>query len=129
MDKSKIPNDQDTRTLKSEVISIGGYDCVFEIWSWDGISGTSFIFDKSEISSLSDNEIRLLVFESLGGNAESAQVTQSRSDHHVFINVFFSDDEEDLDESPELTDEDLQLKREKRDQWVREHNARLGKMA
>lgn len=92
LDKSKIPKDQDTRTLKTQELKIGGYNCVLEIWSWDGIHGTSFIFSTSDTHELSDDELIQLVLKSLEENDQEIQVTISRSESHDFVNVFFSDD-------------------------------------
>lgn len=123
IDKSKIPKDPDTRSLTTQTLRIGTYNCVFEIWSWDGISGTSFIFDLNEAAESSDTELTDLVVDSLGRNAEGIQITNSRTSTHAFVNVFFPDEVGDIDDPVELTEEDLLKMREKRDQWVREHNA------
>lgn len=127
MDESKIPQDQDTLTLKSQKMTISGYKCIFEMWSWDGILGNSFIFDQHETSAISDNDLTSLVLESLGESARDVKVTLARKGSHSFVNVFFPDYERDVADTPELTNEDLQLRRAERDQWVHKHNAKESK--
>ena len=123
IDVSNIPKDEDTRSLKSQELNIGGYNCVVEVWSWDGIYGTSFIFAEVDIGNVGNDELINLVLESLGEKSQDAQVTISRKDAYAFVNIFFADSDADEVSPTPLSEEELELMRVKRDQWIRGHNA------
>ena len=52
-----VPVEEDTRVLFRLEASLGKYDVLYEMWSWEGIHAESLIFVNDDISGLSDEEI------------------------------------------------------------------------
>lgn len=53
----KITADPDTKILARKVINIENWQAAYEKWRWDGIVGESLIFQSSDISDLSEEEL------------------------------------------------------------------------
>lgn len=56
-----IPCGSDTRMLYQKEVKLGEYDCLFEVWSWDGILANSFAFLSNDIKDITDEELIALL--------------------------------------------------------------------
>ena len=79
----------DTKILFQNETNLGGYPVRYEIWSWDGYQAESIIFSNDDVSSLSDKEIEMVMYES-GLIQEESGITINRSDSgFVFVSFNF----------------------------------------
>ena len=77
------------RILYQEECVLGGYDALYEIWSWDGYRAESFIFEYDDVIGLTDQELEQVVRKS-GLIREGSGITLNRSDSgFVFCNFNF----------------------------------------
>jgi hypothetical protein len=53
----QVPVDEDTRILYQHEAKLADYDILHQMWSWDGVTAESIIFDSKDVSGLSDNEL------------------------------------------------------------------------
>lgn len=56
-----IQNDPDTRIIGHSFHHINDLNIKYENWIWDGVKADSYIFIKSELMDLSDEEIKGLL--------------------------------------------------------------------
>jgi hypothetical protein len=84
-----IPQDDDTRIMKREIITVGGYSALHERWVWDGVLGFSIIFHTADVQDKSDEELRLLASEVVD---ISPFTTIIRRDKYTFVNYEFVTD-------------------------------------
>lgn len=57
----QVPVEKDTRVLYQHEARLGGYDVLHQMWCWDGVTAESVIFDSSDVSELSDQELEEVV--------------------------------------------------------------------
>ena len=84
-----ITVDRDTRILYRNPIKVGNYDALYEIWSWDGIHGTSVIFVSEEVEDLSEEEIFKLVCSALNKDKLSEYTISDGKSEYRFGNFSF----------------------------------------
>ncbi len=84
-----ITVDRDTRILYRNPIKVGNYDALYEIWSWDGIHGTSVIFVSEEVEDLSEEEIIRLVCSALNKDDLSKYTISDGESKYRFVNFGF----------------------------------------
>ena len=90
----KVPVDADTRILSSEERKIGDYDALIQLWSWDGIMGSSVIFANEDVAGLDEDEIAEIVKAS-GFVRKEASVEANKSDSGYTFCSFGRSDLED----------------------------------
>lgn len=84
-----IPKDGDTRSLGEGETKLNGFNVKLELWSWDGIQGSSLIFKTSEIKHLHDEEIIEMV-KSSAYCKDNSQTTITKADSDLtFVNFNF----------------------------------------
>ena len=88
-----VPLDNDTRVLFEEIIKLGEYEIMHQMWSWDGIKGESIIFDDDDIKDLSEEEIKEKVRSSpLVKDKESSMTFSQKGSGYTFVNFDFDPD-------------------------------------
>lgn len=58
---ANVPAGKETKILFQQEGTLGNYDVLFEIWSWDGIMANSFVFLNEDIAGLADEDLKALV--------------------------------------------------------------------
>jgi hypothetical protein len=86
---SGIPNDTDTTIIAQYESCLSNYDVFYQKWRWDGITAESFIFADNDVTSLSDNDIDLLVRSSKYFNVNSTTTIKRTESGFVFVNFNF----------------------------------------
>ena len=86
---SAVPIENDTNILFELNATLDDYDVLYQMWSWDGVSAESFIFLSSDISDLTDYEVKTLAKNSpmIKDNSELTMVRHD--DGYTFINFNF----------------------------------------
>ena len=85
----KVPVDRDTKITFHEQVILGAYEVLHQKWTWDGISAESIIFIEDEVSELTDQEVKHIVFVSpLNKNTSSMTLKRGESGF-VFVNFNF----------------------------------------
>jgi hypothetical protein len=89
-DFDAVPVEDDTLILFEQEASLSGRDVLYQKWIWDGIEGESIIFLSSDVSGLSDDELRAEV-RSSPLVEKGSQLTVKRSETaYAFVNFNFS---------------------------------------
>lgn len=87
MDKFlKVPVEEDTTILEEKQITIKGVCALLQEWVWDGIKGSSLIFEEEDVKTLTDTEIKTLTS---GIDESEGQMTLARNQGYVFVNFNF----------------------------------------
>ena len=86
---SAVPIENDTNILFELNATLDDYDVLYQMWSWDGVGAESFIFLSSDISDLTDYEVKTLAKNSpmIKDNSELTMVRHD--DGYTFINFNF----------------------------------------
>jgi hypothetical protein len=85
----KVPVDEDTRILFRQEATLGEYDVLYEMWSWEGISAESIIFASDDISDLTDEELELEARKSPLVKSDSAITIKRTPAGYTFVNFNF----------------------------------------
>ncbi len=80
--------DEETTIRSMSYLEIAGYAARFESWVWDGITGSTLIFDEADVGSLSDEEITKLSFDAVEHDGKSFTVSRS-NDRFAYVNFNF----------------------------------------
>jgi len=89
-DKFKnVPVEKDTRILFRIEAKLGGYDVLYERWSWEGISAESLIFVNDDVPDLTDEELEQEVRKSPLVKKESAVTIKRLDAGYTFVNFNF----------------------------------------
>ena len=90
-----MPSDLETRILFKKNISIGSYECSFEYWAWDGITGNSVIF-KIDSGLINEDDYFIGLVKTHFDCSPQVQFTVTRNNpDYVFVNFFEPEQEED----------------------------------
>lgn len=85
-----IPNDNDTYVLSNIETKFGELDCVYQIWRFDGIQGSSLIFYKDDINHLAHQELEHQLRTSALLTDKTSEITFSTNNsEYLFINFNF----------------------------------------
>ena len=61
---SDLQLEPDTRLYYRKAFSLGGFEAIFEWWSWDGdIEADSVIFCSEDVAGLSEEDLKTLISE------------------------------------------------------------------
>ena len=87
-----VPVESDTNILHSVEANIEGLPVLFQNWFWDGIYGESIIFDETDVSDKTDDELISLVsgLPVFDTDISNNSVTLSRNKGFVFTNFNFT---------------------------------------
>ena len=84
-----VPEEDDTLILAQIEADLDGYDALYQKWQWDGITAESIIFLTSDVSALSEDEIKVMVCSSpIVTNKESITFKEADSGY-TFVNFNF----------------------------------------
>jgi len=84
-----VPVEEDTKILFQAEATLGEYEVLYQIWSWDGIFAQSIIFVNEDVAELKDNEIEAEVRRS-PLLKEGSGITLKRSESgFTFVNFNF----------------------------------------
>ncbi len=84
---ANVPVDDDGKSVVQGYVKVGSIIARHEIWTWDGITGSSLIFDEKDLSGISDDELQKTVQKSTQHKGEST-VSRNRSGF-AFVNFDF----------------------------------------
>jgi hypothetical protein len=87
-----VPIEQDTNILFQLNATLEDFDVLYQVWSWDGVSAESFIFLSSDISDLTDDEVKTLAKSSPMIKADSDLTMVRHEDGYTFVNFNFKAD-------------------------------------
>ena len=87
-----VPLEKDTNVLFQLNATLGDYDVLYQMWSWDGITAESFIFLSSDIADLTDDEVKTLAISSPMIKADSDLTLVRHEDGYTFVNFNFKAD-------------------------------------
>ena len=87
-----VPIEKDTTLLFQLNATLGDYDVLYQMWSWDGITAESFIFLSSDIADLTDDEVKTLAISSPMIKADSDLTLVRHEDGYTFVNFNFKAD-------------------------------------
>lgn len=89
-DKFKnVPVEEDTKILFRNEAKFGKYEVLYEMWSWEGISAESIIFESDDISDLTDEELEQEVRKSPLVKNDSAVTIKRLDAGFTFVNFNF----------------------------------------
>ena len=87
------PLDEGTRLTASNLVDLGEYEALHQVWRWEGIKGESVIFADEDVEALSEEEIKKLVRESGMLEDKGSKLTFSqKGTGFTFVNFNFSID-------------------------------------
>ncbi len=69
------------------------YDVLYQIWSWNGVTAESFIFLSSDISDLTDEEVKTLAKSSPLIKADSELTMSRNAEGYTFVNFNFKNEQ------------------------------------
>jgi hypothetical protein len=78
--------DKEDRILSSSYGVLAGVNYKFELWSWDGIHGVSFIFDLNQIHDFNVDQLLSLIRENIDG-FEKKEFSSKKTKGKLFINT------------------------------------------
>lgn len=85
----QVPVDEGTKIIYQHEARLGDYDVLHQMWSWDGVTAESIIFDSGDVSELSDNALEGEVRKSpIVKNDSSITLTRAESGF-TFVNFNF----------------------------------------
>jgi len=85
---SDLQLEPDTRLYYRKAFSLGGFDAIFEWWSWDGdIEADSVIFCSEDVAGLSEEDLKALVREHFKFDKDDFKF--ERGPHYTFLNFNF----------------------------------------
>ena len=87
-----VPIEKGTNILFELKATLDDYDVLYQMWNWDGVTAESFIFLSSDISDLTDDEVKTLVKSSPMIKADSELTMNSHEESYTFINFNFKAD-------------------------------------
>ena len=87
-----VPIEQDTNILFQLNATLEDFDVLYQVWSWDGVTAESFIFLSSDISDLTDDEVKTLAKSSPMIKADSEFTMVRHEDGYTFVNFNFKAD-------------------------------------
>jgi len=87
-----VPIEQDTNILFQLNATLEDFDVLYQVWSWDGVTAESFIFLSSDISDLTDDEVKTLAKSSPMIKADSDLTMVRHEDGYTFVNFNFKAD-------------------------------------
>ena len=73
------------RALGSHAVMLGGISAKYEMWSWDGIYGESIIFQSSDVTGISDEDI-LKMIRAKWPHLSDTGINVVRKEELVFVN-------------------------------------------
>ena len=86
----KITNEKNTNVTHNLQTKFGELDCVYQIWLYGLIQGSSLIFHKNDIKDLTNEELENLLRTSPLMTDNTSEITiSSTSDDYTFINFNF----------------------------------------
>lgn len=84
------PMDNNKEIMSHEVI-FGEIPAIMELWSWEGITGSSVIFHNEDVWYMNEQKLVRFVFEHLP-SVKDQTYTYKRSGNFIFINFGFKED-------------------------------------
>ena len=85
----QVPLDQDTRIIYQHAAKLGDYDVLHQVWSWDGITAESIIFDSHDVAALADDELEAQVRQSPIIKSDSSITLKRTASKFTFVNFNF----------------------------------------
>ncbi|HOC39604.1 MAG TPA: hypothetical protein PLG17_10500 [Thermodesulfobacteriota bacterium] len=85
----KVPVEEDTAIWYRKEAKVGSYDVLYEIWNWDGITGTSIIFANEDVEDLQDEEIENVVRTTFSLKEDSPMTLKRSDSGYTFVNFDF----------------------------------------
>ncbi len=87
-----VPIENGTNILFELNATLEDYDVLYQMWNWDGETAESFIFLSSDISDLTDDEVKTLAKSSPMIKADSELTMNRHEESYTFINFNFKAD-------------------------------------
>ena len=87
-----VPTENGTNILFELNATLGDYDVLYQMWSWDGIKAESFIFLSSDIADLTDEGVQTLAKSSPMIKNDSELTMVRHEDGYTFVNFNFKVD-------------------------------------
>lgn len=84
-----VPVEEDTIIKHSEVISIGGFDSLYQRWVWEGITAESLIFMETDVEDISDQGLVDIVNDAGMLKGDKATTIVRNSNGYTFLNMNF----------------------------------------
>jgi len=84
----QVPVDEGTTIIYQHEARLGDYDVLHQMWSWDGVTAESIIFDSADVSALKDDELEREVRKSPVLKQDSS-ITLTRTEAFTFVNFNF----------------------------------------
>jgi 5'-nucleotidase len=85
-----IPDDNGTYVLSNIQTKFGELDCVYQVWVYDLIQGSSLIFYNDDIKDLSNEDLENLLRSSSLMTDNTSEITFSKeNDKYTFVNFNF----------------------------------------
>ena len=87
-----VPIEKGTNILFGLNATLDDYDVLYQMWNWDGVTAESFIFLSSDISDLTDEEVKTLAKSSPMIKADSELTMVRHEEGYTFVNFNFEAD-------------------------------------
>lgn len=84
-----VPLEKDTNILFELNATLDDYDVLYQMWSWDALTAESFIFLSSDITDLTDEEVKTLAKSSPMIKADSELTMVRHEDGYTIVNFNF----------------------------------------
>lgn len=83
-----VPVDEDTVVKYETNVKVNGINGLYQTWSFEGVIGSSLIFQNEDVEDLSDEELKALAERNMlvGENG----ITVKRTEKYTFVNFNFS---------------------------------------
>jgi len=88
----KRPKEEDTNILMENLVELGDFPALMELWSWDGITASTVIILKEDVKELKKDEIIDLVFLKIK-QKQDPQTTYKEKGEYIFVNYGFKLDD------------------------------------
>ncbi|MBO6213588.1 hypothetical protein [Algoriella sp.] len=87
---NNISTDADTTIMLNLETNFGEHDCVYQIWSFDNIKGSSLIFYKEDISDVSNEELENELRTSTLLTQKESKITFSTTENNEYLFMNFN---------------------------------------
>jgi hypothetical protein len=93
-DRKKLlarPVESDTKIIRADLVDLGEFPALMELWVWEGITASSFVVLKKDLGQRSIDQLIDFCFEKIK-QPRDPQTTSKEVGEYIYINYAFVTD-------------------------------------